>query len=458
LRMMNEAGVLGRFIPEFGKIVGMMQFNMYHHYTVDEHLIRAVGILHELEAGKLSEDHPLSTQLLPTLTSRRALFVATLLHDVAKGRTEDHSIAGERKARLIGPRLGLSAAETETVAWLIRYHLLMSETAQMRDLNDYKTILDFAGIVQSPENMKLLVILTVADIRAVGPGVWNGWKGQLLRTLYAEVEPILTGGHTATSRKVRVAEAQEKFLAQFSPLSDAEKSALIARHYDAYWLTVDSERQVRHHAMMTDAKPRDVTTAIRTDAFAAITEITIYAPDHPRLLAMMFGACTAANANIVGAQIFTTTDGMALDTILLQREFPEEQDEQRRAERVCQTIRQILRGEMRLKEALAKIPAITPRAKAFTVEPRVIIDNSFSNKYTVIEINGLDRVGLLHGLTEALFHLNMNIASAHITTFGEKAVDVFYVTDLTGAKITSETRQKSIETALFKVLVPPTES
>jgi [protein-PII] uridylyltransferase len=458
LRMMNEAGVLGRFIPEFGKIVGMMQFNMYHHYTVDEHLIRSVGILHELEAGKLSEDHPLSTQLLPTLTTRRALFVATLLHDVAKGRTEDHSIAGEREARIIGPRLGLSAAETETVAWLIRYHLLMSETAQMRDLNDYKTILDFASIVQSPENMKLLVILTVADIRAVGPGVWNGWKGQLLRTLYAEVEPILTGGHTATSRKVRVADAQEKFLAQFPSLSEAEKSALTARHYDAYWLTVDNERQMRHHAMMATAKPRDVTTAIRTDAFAAITEITIYAPDHPRLLAMMFGACTAANANIVGAQIFTTTDGMALDTILLQREFPEEHDEQRRAERVCQTIRQILRGEMRLKEALAKVPAMTTRAKAFTVEPRVIIDNSFSNKYTVIEINGLDRVGLLHGLTEALFHLNMNIASAHITTFGEKAVDVFYVTDLTGAKITSETRQKSIEAALFKVLVPPTES
>jgi [protein-PII] uridylyltransferase len=458
LRMMNEAGVLGRFIPEFGKIVGMMQFNMYHHYTVDEHLIRAVGILHDLEAGNLSGDHPLSTELLPTLTSRRALFVATLLHDVAKGRTEDHSIAGEREARVIGPRLGLTAAETETVAWLIRYHLLMSETAQMRDLNDYKTILDFTAIVQSPERLKLLLILTVADIRAVGPGVWNGWKGQLLRTLYAEAEPILTGGHTATSRKTRVIEAQDKFLAQLPNLSEVEQTALKARHYDAYWLTVDPERQLRHHAMMVGATPRDVTTAVRTDAFAAITEITIYAPDHPRLLAMMFGACTAANANIVGAQIFTTTDGMALDTILLQREFPDEEDEQRRAQRVCQMIRQVLRGEVRLKEALAKAQPLASRARAFTVEPRVIIDNSFSNKYTVIEINGLDRVGLLHGLTEALFHLNMNIASAHITTFGEKAVDVFYVTDLTGAKITSETRQKSIEAALSKVLVPQVES
>ena len=196
LRAMNESGVLGRFVPEFGKIVAMMQFNMYHHYTVDEHLIRTVGVLRALETGALSDDHPLSVKLFPTLaSSRQALYVAALFHDIAKGRDEDHSIAGERVVRELCPRLGLSAADTETVAWLVRNHLLMSETAQMRDLNDFKTILDFVAVVQSPERLKLLVILTVADIRAVGPGVWNGWKGQLLRTLYAEAEPVLTGGH-----------------------------------------------------------------------------------------------------------------------------------------------------------------------------------------------------------------------------------------------------------------------
>ena len=180
LRMMNEAGILACFIPEFGKVVAMTQFNMYHHYTVDEHLIRAVGILAALEKGRLSEEHPLAVVLFPTLKSRRSLYVATLLHDIAKGRTEDHSIAGERIARALGPRLGLSPEETETTAWLVRHHLLMSETAQMRDLNDFKTILDFTAVVQSPERLKLLLILTVVDIRAVGPGVWNGWKGQPL--------------------------------------------------------------------------------------------------------------------------------------------------------------------------------------------------------------------------------------------------------------------------------------
>ncbi len=454
LRMMNEAGVLGRFIPDFGRIVGLMQFNMYHHYTVDEHSIRAVGLLQQLEKGTLSGDHPLSVQLFPTLTSRRALYLATLLHDIGKGRAEDHSIVGERVALVLCPRLGLTPAETETVAWLVRHHLLMSETAQMRDLNDYKTILDFTAIVQSPERLKLLVILTVADIRAVGPGVWNGWKGQLLRTLYGEAEPLVTGGHTATTRKERVTAAQEAFFALMPDWTAGQKALAAAKHYDAYWLTVSPERQQRHQALMAGTEPRDIGTTIKTDRFAAITEITIYAADHPRLLALIFGACTAANGNIVGAQIFTTTDGMALDTILLQREFPEEADEQRRAERVCDMIRKVLRGQVRLRDAMQQVRRPQGRAAAFNVEPRVLIDNSSSNKFTVVEINAMDRLGLLHGLTDALFHLNLNIASAHITTFGEKAVDVFYVTDLTGAKVISPTRIKLIETSIMQVIAP----
>src|SRR5262249_42014686 len=196
LRRMNETGVLGRFIPDFGKIVAMMQFNMYHHYTVDEHLIRAVGVLAAIEQGVFAEQHPLATRIFPILQNRRALYVAALLHDVAKGRDERHSVAGEKIAANICPRLGMTAAETETVAWLVRHHLVMSETAQMRDLNDFKTVLDFASLVQTPERLKLLLLLTVADIRAVGPGVWNGWKGQLLRTLYHETEVALSGDHS----------------------------------------------------------------------------------------------------------------------------------------------------------------------------------------------------------------------------------------------------------------------
>jgi [protein-PII] uridylyltransferase len=457
LRMMNEAGVLGRFIPEFGKVVAMMQFNMYHHYTVDEHLIRAVGILAAIEKGQLSEDHPLSAEIFPTLKSRRSLYVATLLHDIAKGRTEDHSIAGERIARALGPRFGLTTEETETAAWLVRHHLLMSETAQMRDLNDFKTILDFTAIVQSPERLKLLLILTVVDIRAVGPGVWNGWKGQLLRTLYAEAEPVLTGGHTGSSRQARVTEAQKNFVSHFPQWTEKQIKTATGRHYDSYWLNVGLEKQIKHQSLIERATPRQVVTETQTDAFTAITELTIYAPDHPRLLALITGACAAANANILGAQISTTTDGMALDTILIQREFSTEDDEQRRAERVTEIIRMALQGELRLKDAVANVTHQRHRLKAFSVVPRVIIDNTSSNRFTVIEINGLDRIGLLYNLTEALFHLSLNIASAHITTFGEKAIDVFYVTDLTSGKILNQARHTQIERELMKVLAPATE-
>ena len=311
----------------------------------------------------------------------------------------------------------------------------------MRDLNDFKTILDFANVVQSPERLKLLLILTVVDIRAVGPGVWNGWKGQLLRTLYYEAEPVLSGGHTqhlaqgprrggAGSSSSRISRHGRR----------RRRKAYAARHYDAYWLNVETEQQVAHERLMArataDGEP--VATDVSTDAFTAITELTVYAPDHPRLLALITGACAAASANIAGAQIFTTTDGMALDTILIQREFAEAEDERRRAERVADLIRKALHGRDRGSRTWS--PASAPasaRLKAFTVAPRVIIDNESSNRFTVIEVNGLDRIGLLYDLTEALFRLNLNIASAHITTFGERAVDVFYVTDLTGAKIVS---------------------
>ena len=456
LRMMNEAGVLGRFIPEFGLVVAMMQFNMYHHYTVDEHLIRAVGVLTGIENGSLAKDHPRSAELFPLITGRRALYVATLLHDIAKGRTEDHSIAGERVARELCPRLGLSADETDLVAWLIRHHLLMSETSQMRDLNDFKTILDFTTVVQTPERLKLLLILTVADIRAVGPGVWNNWKGQLLRALYVEAEPVLNGGHTSVSRKERVADAQNNFFTQLGITDDVMKQKLANRHYDPYWLNVPTERQLRHHALLSNASAGEVITDITTDAFSGITEITVIAPDHPRLLAMITGAVASAGGNIIGAHIYTTTDGLAVDTILLTREFHNDDDENRRAGRISEAVWRVLYGQVRLREELARVQHLPDRdrAKAFTVPPRVVLDNGSSNKNTVIEISGLDRVGLLHALTEALFHLNLNIGSAHITTFGEKAVDVFYVTDLTGSKIENPTRIAQIEKQLLSVFKP----
>ncbi len=454
LRKMNEAGVLGRFIPDFGRVVSMMTFNMYHHFTVDEHLIRTIGLLSGIERGRFAAEHPLSSEIIRTIDNRRALYVATLVHDIAKGRDEDHSIVGARIAGELGPRLGLNPSETETAAWLVEHHLAMSQFAQSRDLNDPKTLRDFAALVQSRERLKLLLVLTVADIRAVGPGVWTGWKGQLLRTLYFETEPLLGGGHTTLTRSERVARAQQALRARLSDWSESDLERFINRHAPSYWLRMDLDTVATHAKLTRDAEAHEkpIATHIATDAFRGVTEITLLAPNHPRLLAMVAGACTGAGANIVDAQISTTRDGMALDTISVEREFDHAEDEERRAEKIAATIERLLTGEVRLSDLVAMRRKPKPRLSAFTVEPQVVIDNTLSDALTVIEVNGLDRPGLLYDVTREISDLNLDIASAHIATFGEKAVDVFYVTDLIGKKITSKTRESAIRERLLKAL------
>jgi [protein-PII] uridylyltransferase len=456
LRKMNEAGVLGRFVRDFGRIVALMQFNMYHHFTVDEHLLRAIGMLAEIERGERGEEHPLSHELIKQVDNRRALYAATFLHDIAKGRPEDHSVAGARIARRLGPRLGLTSAETETCAWLVENHLVMSDFAQKRDLNDFKTIQDFAAIIQSPERLKLLLILTVVDIKAVGPGVWNGWKGQLLRTLYAETEPLLSGGHVTISREERVAAAKREFTAAVDAPDDLRLDSFLERHYPSYWLNVANERKLEHAGLLAEAEKVDklLVHRFKTDQFTAISEVTICTPDHPRLLATIAGACAAVGANIVDAQIFTTTDGIALDTIFVQRAFDADYDEQRRGDTIADYVKKALRREISLSELIKRHAKPSARIKAFKIEPQVIIDNERSNMFTVIEVNGLDRPGFLYDLTNVLFTQNIKISSAHIATYGERAVDVFYVTDLTGQKISTDPRKAQLKQALLDVIAP----
>jgi [protein-PII] uridylyltransferase len=454
LRRMNETGVLGHFIGAFGKIVSMMQFNMYHHYTVDEHLLRCVGFLQDIERGG-NEEFTVASDLMRKIRPehRAVIYITTLLHDIAKGRPEDHSIAGAKVARRLCPRLGFNAADTELVAWLIEQHLTMSTVAQSRDLSDRKTIENFAAVVQSVEQMKLLTILTTADIRGVGPGVWNGWKAQLLRTLYYETEPVLTGGFSEVNRARRIAVAQAEFRAEFTEWPEQELNAYIGRHYPAYWLKVELPRKIRHARFLraSEAAGHKLAINVGFDEARGVTELTILAVDHPWLLSIIAGACASAGANIVDAQIYTTTDGRALDTIAISREYDRDEDEGRRATRIGEMIEDVLEGKLRLPEVVAR-RSNRGKARPFVVEPEAIINNQWSDRYTVIEVSGLDRPGLLYQLTTAISKLNLNIASAHVATFGERARDVFYVTDLLGAQINAPTRQAAIKSALIHLL------
>ena len=451
LRRMTEAGVLGRFIPDFGRVVGMMHFSMYHHYTIDEHLLRTVGALSDIEAGRLKEDHPLESELVHKIEHRTELYLAAFLHNIAEGRPQDHLRAGADVARRLGRRLGLSPANTEHVAWLVEQHLIMSNMAQGRDLSDPRTAESLAAIVQTQERLKMLFVLTAADTRAVGPGVWNGWKGQLLKSLYWETEVVLGGGHSAIDRNSRVQAAQEALRRELTGWSDPEFDAYSQRHYPAYWLKVDLPRQIAHakllHAMAADT--RALATEVTTDDFHGVTEVTVVAPDNPRLLTVIAGACAAAGGNIVEAQSFTTTDGLALDMIILSRAFERDDDELRRGQRIATNIERTLRGEVRLVEIAPRKDARDVRRGSFAMEPEVMIDNGLSRRYTVVEVSGLDRPDLVRDLTASLSSLNLNIGSAHIATFGEKAVASFYVTDLTGQKINSPSKRAAIKRRLL---------
>ena len=459
LRRLNEAGVFGRFVPDFGRVVAQMQYDMYHVYTVDEHTIFAIGILGKIEAGELKDELPLVSEIVHTIDSRRALYVAVLLHDIAKGRGGDHSEIGAQIGERLGPRLGLSAEETETVVWLVRFHLLMSNTAFKRDIDDPQTIRDFAQRVQSPERLKLLTILTAADIRAVGPKVWNGWKATLLRELYHRAIEEMSGGLVADSRDQRIAAAQQAVKALLPDFSTAEIERFIAKGYPSYWLSFDPETQARHARLTREAERSEapLTVDTRVDTHRAVTEVTLYTADHPGLFSRIAGALALAGANIVDAKILTLSNGMALDTFSVQDQSGGAFDRGDKLAKLAVLFENVLAGKVKPHVELAKPGAIPSRTRVFTVPPRVLIDNKASQTHTVIEVNGRDRPGLLFHVTRALTGLNLQISSAKISTYGEKVVDVFYVKNLFGHKVEHERKLRDIRERLTQVMAEPVE-
>lgn len=448
LRWMNEATVFGRFIPDFGRVVGQMQFDMYHHYTVDEHSIRAIGLLSEIERGDHQNDHPLSTAIIRQIVSRRVLYAAVLMHDIAKGRGGDHSVLGAEVAENLCPRLGLDEAETETVSWLVRHHLLMSATAFKRDLADFKTILDFGQAVQSAERLRLLLILTVVDIRAVGPGVWNSWKRQLLSDLFESTEEVLRLGHKQRGRDERIT-AKKELLAEQLKMPEDGFAKLVLRLPAPYWIAEPADIIERNARLLLryDGSGLAIDACFYPERGATL--ITVLAADHPGLFYRIAGAIHVAGGNIIDARVHTSSDGLALDNFLVQDPLGRPFQEVGQIDRLKQAIGDALVNRSKLKSRLdAKAPPLR-RAEAFNIAPSVLVNNAASNRFTVVEVNAADRPALLNNLALALFESKVTLHSAHIATFGERAVDTFYVTDLFGGKIESKTRIKALETRLL---------
>jgi [protein-PII] uridylyltransferase len=457
LRRMNEAGVLGRFLPDFGRIVCQMQFNMYHHYTVDEHTIRAIAMLDRMEKGVLPDVSDEILGQFRQINSRRALYVAMLLHDIAKGRGGDHSTLGAQVAARVCPQLGLTPEETETVVWLVLRHLLLNDTASKRDMEDPKTIGDLVAEVQSPERLRLLLLLTVADIHAVGKGVWNNWKGTMLLNLFHRAMDAMSGGMSAGRIDRRVATMKETVRAELSDWSDDMFERIAGLGYPAYWLAFDPTSHVRHLRLIAraDAEAQPLSVDTRVDRARGVTEVTVYTADHPGLFASIAGALAVGSATVVDARIFTMTNGMALDSFWVQDIDGGPIAQSYRIARISAMISKALTGTVDLRALLAERISGPKRANAFTVWPRVLIDNEASAHHSVIEVNGRDRPGLLFDLTDTLTRLGLQIGSAHVTTFGERAVDVFYIKDVFGMKVSNKSKLNQIRTAMAAALDAP---
>ena len=448
LRWLNEAGVFGRFVPDFGRVNAQMQFDMYHHYTVDEHTIRAIGLLARIEKGELKNEHPLAVDIIHKLQSRRTLYVSVLLHDIAKGRGGDHSVLGAEVALKLCPRLGMTNEETELVAWLVQQHLLMSATAFKRDLADWKTISDFVTVVQSLERLRQLTLLTIVDIRAVGPGTWNSWKRQLIGELYDAAEERLRLGHAQHGRAERVLSKKVAVATAMGSrkLVDSQGKQL----GDAYWIAEPADVIAMNLVQMEAAADAPLAITTEYDAARGATLVMVLATDHPGLFYRIAGGIHLAGGNIIDARIHTTRNGMAVDNFLVQDPLGRPFMEAGQLARLKTTIADALANRVKLVPQLAARPLARARAEAFEVRPRVEFDNKASNRFTVIEISARDRPALLNRLARALFESRLIVQSAHIATYGERAVDTFYVTDLLGEKIEPGVRAKTIEQKLLE--------
>ena len=456
LRRMNELGVLAAFIPEFEPIVAMMQFNVYHHYTVDEHIIQTISVLAQIERGALVEELPVASGILTEGVNRKVIYVALLLHDIGKGRPEDHSILGAQMARRIAPRLGLSPEECDTVEWLVRYHLLMSDMAQKRDISDPRTVRDFAKAVKTRRRLDLLTVLTVCDIRGVGPGVWNNWKAMLLRSLYAQTAEALEGGLESVNWEKREGEAKAALRAVLADWDAGDLRREIGRHYAPYWQGLTTDTHAVFARLLRGLGDDEIRIDLHPEPERDATRACFALADHPGIFSRLAGALALVGANVVDAGTYTSKDGYATPVFWIQ-DAEGHPYEVARLPRLRQTIERTLKGEVLPREALAGRDKVKKREREFRFPTHITFDNEGSEIYTIIEVDTRDRAGLLYDLTRTLAANNIYIASAVIATYGAQVVDVFYVKDMFGLKLHAKSRQEALDKRLRQAIAEGVE-
>ncbi|MBI4529330.1 MAG: [protein-PII] uridylyltransferase [Deltaproteobacteria bacterium] len=458
---MHRCGILGSFIPEFGRLLCMVLHDAYHTYTVDQHSLRLIHEVERLKAGEFKEAHPLLTQLAREIEKVAILYLALLFHDIGKGYGGGHSEIGAGMVKNIASRMQLNEDDTAQLEFLVRHHLLLAHTAFRRDLEDDKTIMDFARTMGSVENLKMLFLLTYADIRAVGPGIWNNWKANLLEELYLKALRILErferGEYRRADQRAAARRIQARVRRRLAGRHPVEKvQRFLESMPDRYFLSTP-EDQIPAHFTLKEEQFSGQTFVSRVRHFPERdhTEFVICTRDRPGLFASITGVLAALGLDIVNARITTSRDGFIVDVFRISHSGrPEVVMEPQKWNRVAATLEGVLTGSIdvaRLVEESRRTTLLKRRAP--NVPTSVQIDNEASDNFTVIEVYTQDRIGVLFRITYTLHRLGISIHLAKISTNVDQVADVFYVSDMEGMKIVDSGAVETIRQSLYESLV-----
>ena len=460
LSAMHETEVLDRLVPEFGALRCTVIRDFYHIYTVDEHTLRGVLALEQLDAGAFREAAPLLTEVMHDVDDRELLFVAMLLHDIGKGHGHGHSDRGARYSLSVAARLGFDADASAEIARLVRHHLLMSHVAQHRDLEDEQVVIDFARAVEDRESLKKLYVMTFADMRSVAPKVWNSWRDMVLGELYMRARDVFDRGtFVAEDPEARGernrARLRAALAARVPPVTGTAVDETVDRLPSSYFLSATEEGLVHHLEVMRAHRESEIglATAVRHVPAREYSEFAVVTADRPGLFSVLTGVLTAQGLSILSAAISTASDGTVLDVFRIAHQGPEPRalDDQRWL-RVRETLETVLGGERTIDEVRADVArsSILARRLLPPIPTKVQVDNQGSAEYSLVEVSAEDRIGLLYAVTRTLFESGCAIHRARVSTVLRHVFDVFYVTDAAhGGKIVDPERLREIREAIW---------
>jgi [protein-PII] uridylyltransferase len=452
---MNRLRLLGRFIPEFGKIVCMVQHDAYHVYTVDVHSIFMVKEIENLINNKYERELPLLTQTAKEISNRHVLYLACLFHDMGKGEGRNHAHRGAEMIPKISERIGLSQEETEQLEFMVKHHLIMPHFSQRRDMHDDSLIIRFAKSVRNVETLSLLYLLSFTDIKSVGPDVWTNWKAMLLNELYLRTRSVLDKGEFKREKP----EDRAKRLIQevIQILKSKFPEERIREHLEnmpySYFL-VFSPQKIAYHMKLIEKFRKGIGMDVIFHPNEEYDEFTFWGFDEVGIFSKLCGVIAASGINILGARIITRNDARILDTFYVNRLSKSTSKDKEIWNKLWNALNRVLEGQVDVEELVSrrkKNKAIYE--KTIPKNPtRIEIDNESSDSSTVIDIYTHDRIGLLYDITKTLAKLGLSVDYAKISTKVDQVADVFYVSEVEGKKVLEAEKLENIKSALLKAI------